>query len=173
MGSGGGGSGSGGSTMVDGWPDAIHCNMTSPNWGEVTFYLQYAPYIDGDFWYRTIQSSGDYSLRFNSDGSFDYDNFTSNCDNQSIAQLYASGEAFNFVGGGGAGSSSSGGGDGALIDKIASTGQTVAPVTIIATGNKWPDYVACDIGSGVRLIYLDHYGVGSVGETGPNWNSKY
>ncbi len=88
-------------TMVTNFPDVIKCNMTNPNTGETTFYLTHAPSSStGKYIYRHITSSGSYDVNFNSNGTyFSYTGVvTSNC-NVSIASLYASGRAFNFIGG--------------------------------------------------------------------------
>lgn len=93
-------------TMVSGWPDAIKCDVTNPNWGEVIFYMQYpegiASYHNGKTVYRSSQNTT-YDIIYNADKTFSgYTTITaSNC-NQSIATLYANGQAFNFLGNNGA-----------------------------------------------------------------------
>lgn len=86
-------------TMVQGWPDAIRCNVTSPDWGETTFYQIFTPYNDGLYVYRFPHPHGGYDLFFNSDGTFSSESVTSDCSSKSISELYDEGKAFNFVGG--------------------------------------------------------------------------
>lgn len=88
-----------GDTMVTGWPDAVMCLSSSPNWGVIFFFPRYMPYTDGRYWYRNSYSNQDYDIRFNDDGSFYDSTATTSCSNKSIAQLYIDGLAFNFVGG--------------------------------------------------------------------------
>jgi len=94
------GTGTSGQSMVSGWPDAIVCNVTSPNWGSTIFYPYIMPYSpNGKYWYEPMYSGASYQIGYNSDGSFySYTNITaSNCDNKSISTLISSGQAFNFV----------------------------------------------------------------------------
>ena len=113
-----GGGGGSGASMISGWPDAIRCNVTSAPvaQGERVFYLQMGPRdTDSRYYYKLIEASGNYEITFNSDGTFNGVNVTtSNC-NKTIAQLYADGQAFNFVGGG------SGGSGGGVIDADSDT----------------------------------------------------
>lgn len=95
------GGGMTGNTMVSGWPDAIRCNVTNPNWGWRTLYLQESPYAS-DSVYRYREPSTTNVVAFNSDGTYNSSvssgYTTSNC-NVSISSLYANNRAFNFVGG--------------------------------------------------------------------------
>lgn len=95
------GGGMTGNTMVSGWPDAIRCNVTNPNWGWRTLYLQESPYVL-DSVYRYREPSTTNVVAFNSDGTYNSSvssgYTTSNC-NVSISSLYANNRAFNFVGG--------------------------------------------------------------------------
>lgn len=102
-------------SMVSGWPDAILCNMTNPNWGVVPLYLTHGPDSGGNFYYRVNMETGTpYSIAFNSSGGFSaYQNLTTTDCNTSISALYAAGKAFNFIGSGDGGSS-------ALGDRITS-----------------------------------------------------
>lgn len=104
-----------GDTMVDGWPDVIWCNLTNPNWGSIPFHIYHTPHVaTGIYYYRanTEDSSNNqwgYNLGFNADKSFNGQGAntftTTNCDGKTISQLYADGQAFNFVGGGSGGGS--------------------------------------------------------------------
>ena len=96
MSAGGGGKNT---TMYSGWPDAITCNVTNPNWGHITFVANAMPYNgDGLYYYRYTGSA--YDVRFNSNGTFNsYDNMTTTNCNVSISALLANGQAFYFVNG--------------------------------------------------------------------------
>ncbi|MCZ7935725.1 tail fiber domain-containing protein [Agrobacterium leguminum] len=106
---------SGTTTMVTGWPDALRCNITTPNSGPRIIPLAYAPWTDGRYFYRTHNGFEEYiGLIFNADGSFNANDYNtksgaqtsaSDCSNKSIAQLYAEGKAFNFIGNTGLGGS--------------------------------------------------------------------
>lgn len=104
----GGAGSSGGSTMVEGWPDAIICNQIGGNstyQGVRPMFMDSAPWTpDGGFYYKSISyniSGLNHFIRFNSDGSFNHysGDGANDCDGKSISQLYADGQAFNFVGG--------------------------------------------------------------------------
>lgn len=90
-------------SMVDGWPDAIVCNVTNPAWPMAVFYH----IIDSVtvHTYRMPTASGNYGLQFNPDKTFSiYQNLTTTSDcNKDISDLYADGQAFNFIGGQGSG----------------------------------------------------------------------
>lgn len=100
------------SSMVSGWPDAISCTVTSPNYAQRTYYSTSNPHPDGRAYYREI-NGGNGGVIFNSDGTFSaYENLTTTNCNITISALYAAGRAYNFVGGGSsaaAGSSGSAG----------------------------------------------------------------
>lgn len=94
-------------TMTNGWPDAIKCNITSPAWGEVTFFATHMPYSgDGKYRYRFLpggNSSSMYEILYASSGAYDSAlNLTTHNCNVSISSLYSSGRAFNFIGNNGA-----------------------------------------------------------------------
>jgi hypothetical protein len=103
--------------MVAGWPDAIKCAPGSSP--PVIFYLwQTAP--GSIFYYRSdediVSGANAYSqYGFNVDGTYNtfgstrYASGAGDCLNKSISQLYASGQAFNFVGGGTAAASGAAG----------------------------------------------------------------
>ena len=94
-------------TMVANWPDAIVCNVTNPAWGNIVLYLMHAPYIgNGLYYYRSVYTPNNsvYDVLFNSNGTFNSYNsiVASNCDSKTVTQLYAAGQAFNFIGSGSA-----------------------------------------------------------------------
>jgi len=41
-----------GQSMISGWPDAIVCDVTSPNYGTEVYYAAYMPSSDGLYYYR-------------------------------------------------------------------------------------------------------------------------
>lgn len=95
--------GLGATTIVSGWPDAIRCY--SPSIGEGIYFLAFASAtnVDGLYYYRMPYAASDRSVRFNSDKTYhSYQSLAvdSSCDNKSISQLYASGRAYNLMGGG-------------------------------------------------------------------------
>lgn len=86
------------SSTTPGWPDAIGC--TVHGWGWATFYLTHAPLTSNNlFYYRLLAGSTTYSFKFNTDGTYNSKDSisTSDCDGQSMTQLGAVGQAFNFV----------------------------------------------------------------------------
>jgi hypothetical protein len=88
-----------GNTMVSGWPDAIRCIRTSDSAG-VVMYASFSPLSSLVRYRAIVNNGGDYVLDFNSNGTWNTTTLTaSNCDNKTIAQLYTSGQAYNFVGG--------------------------------------------------------------------------
>lgn len=104
-------------SMVSGWPDAILCNITNPNWGATPLYLTHAPDSGGNFYYRVNMETGTpYSIAFSSSGAFSaYQNLTTTDCNTSVSALYAAGKAFNFIGGGaGAGAGTAASSTGAI-----------------------------------------------------------
>lgn len=111
-------------SMVEGWPDAIQCaiynQVLSVN-DTLTLYAYYMPYgRDGRYYYRAFediqrefggQLQGITQIGFNADHSFGVfkssrnsasgdTNYTDagTCQGKSIADLYAEGKAFNFLG---------------------------------------------------------------------------
>jgi len=113
----GSGSGSGGDTMVSNWPDAIICTPSSGSFSGDSHILYHSFSSAGARFYIGQPNNAGVYLRagFNApNGSFNYfieltstgtvTNLTGSCASKTIAQLYAEGKAFNFVGGGGSGS---------------------------------------------------------------------
>lgn len=110
-----GGGGSSGSSMIAGWPDAITCNLTSPSWGQRYFYLHFD--AGTSMLYRMDEESGGGNVGvWFTKSTKTFSNYDANlntaaggtavsdCSGKTIDQLYASGHAFNFVGGGGSSS---------------------------------------------------------------------
>ncbi len=99
----GGTSSSASDTMVDGWPDAIHCTNGVGNYYLMMFFQSSSL----TYYAISYDSSADRSLIAynNADGTFNshigwggYD-----CTTKNIANLYDDGQAFNFIGGSGSG----------------------------------------------------------------------
>jgi len=114
-------------TMVPGVPDALVCNVTNPALGTVVMYAKQVPYTNGNYYYQVIDSNTNHAAVYDPAGNFSvYVGITtSNC-NKSFSQLYADGQAFNFIGNSGAS-----GGSAALGDRI--TSGTLAMVANSAT----------------------------------------
>lgn len=112
-------------TMMNGWPDAIHCSYSN---GEMFLPLAYK-YVPSTEVYYSIQTGGStFSIIFNASTQAykSQGNMTgSDCLTKSISQLYAEGKAFNFIGNSGAS------GGNALGDRI--TSGTLAMVANSAT----------------------------------------
>jgi hypothetical protein len=92
-------------SMQAGWPDAIMCNVTAPQVATVIFYFSYGPWGNGLYYYTSPDRNavpGEMML-FNSDKTFNSSAYftASDCNGKTIAQLYATGQAFDLVGGGG------------------------------------------------------------------------
>lgn len=88
-----------GNSMVSGWPDAILCSNDA---GTNTWILYRAHTSSTpDHVYVMPWNSGTWEVRFNNSKAFvSRSGITgTSCDNESIADLYAQGRAFNFVGG--------------------------------------------------------------------------
>ena len=88
-------------TMVAGWPDAVQCrNGTTV----VTMYLDNGTTATGYIYHAPLSASGSYTyIYYNLNGTYNangnltgYDCVTNTW---TIAQLYAAGRAFNFIGG--------------------------------------------------------------------------
>ncbi len=151
---------SGTTTMVSGWPDAISCNLTNPNWGKVIFYPMHMPFADGRFFYRSVYTPATdaYDVIFNANGTFNsYQNVvTSDCLNKSISTLYAEGKAFNFIGGSGNGA--------ALGDRLTSgtlavtTNSATGVVSLSTAGTTWGYF-------GSAASYLPNLNAGSISTT--------
>ncbi|ABE64559.1 hypothetical protein Nham_3856 [Nitrobacter hamburgensis X14] len=96
-------------TILTNWPDAIGCLLST---GTYYIYLATALPANGSslYLYRPIRNAGgDTYAEFNSDGTYNSasstsDTNASDCNGQSVSQLYASGRAFNFIGNSGSGS---------------------------------------------------------------------
>ena len=87
-------------SIIGDFPDVIVCDYTSPNVGPHVFYLvaQLATQSD-NLVYRAISPTTDRQFSFNSDGTFNSSlNITSttDCDNQSLQQIEAAGNARFF-----------------------------------------------------------------------------
>ncbi|MFB7143354.1 tail fiber domain-containing protein [Agrobacterium deltaense] len=138
---------SGTSTVIPNWPDALRCNITTPNSGPRIIPLSYAPWIDGRYFYRTHSGFSEYiGLIFNADGSFyanDYNTSNSgaqpsasDCSSKSISQLYAEGKAFNYIGNNGAGGG--GTGDRLTSGTLAVTANATSTIISLTTnGTTW------------------------------------
>ncbi|MCR9203511.1 MAG: tail fiber domain-containing protein, partial [Halobacteriovoraceae bacterium] len=88
-------------SMVSGWPDYIVCTLSNPNYGKMVFPLMYANYPgSGLHYYRAIVGTPSViDVVFNSDGTFNsYNGITaSDCDSQTISQLYSANQAYNVA----------------------------------------------------------------------------
>lgn len=128
-----GGVGGAGSSMVDGWPDAITCTPTSPALG-TTLVFNYLGIASGEVYYRNdaYDIASLYDVRFDPTtkafNGYGGISATSDCLNKSISQLYTDNQAFNFVGGG-----SGGGGEPVL--------------------SGFPDFINCTAASGDTWLY--------------------
>jgi len=129
-------------TMLPGWPDALICNITNPNWGYATFYPKHMPYVSsGLYYYRTSDPNSSFDIIFNPDGSFNsYSGLTTTNCNTSISALYAAGQAFNFIGNNGSSTGT------ALGDRITSG-------TLVAVANSATGYISLTTG-GTNWGYL-------------------
>ena len=94
-------------TMTAAWPDAILCEGTGAQAGLRTFFYQYIG-SSGTVSYRMpFNNTGDAHLYYNSDGTYNSgssNGWSLDCHGSSlsISQLYAAGQAFNFIGNNGA-----------------------------------------------------------------------
>ena len=105
--------------MVPNMPDAIGCNVDY--WGFSIFYLIHAPFANTNaFEYRMPSHDKNYDIEFNTDGTHyrTINIAASDCDDKSIYDLIASGQAFNF------GAPSSAGTE--LVDTMAILNQTLS-----------------------------------------------
>lgn len=88
------GGGAGGSSMVDGWPDALRSS-------DGTIFYHSGDTSGGLEHYTFISDYNRYRLFYNADGTYNSRDGTNGSDLLvSISQLYTDGKAFNFVGGG-------------------------------------------------------------------------
>ncbi|WP_041316502.1 hypothetical protein [Hyphomicrobium nitrativorans] len=94
------------STMVPNWPDALNCSSAAGSTSIVTLIATSAG-SPGVYGYNAGANDVGYQVQFNNDGSWHSIINTAGwgnvagCTGKTIAQLYAEGRAFNFVGGGG------------------------------------------------------------------------
>mgnify|MGYP002619999911 CR=1 FL=1 len=118
-------------TMVNGWPDAIMCT-NSADTSAVLLMVHSLKGSDNTHYYY-YPGSTSYFARFNGDGSYNTGGYQTTagphpCQNRTITQLYASGQAFNFIG------NSATGGGGALGDRLTSGTLPHAVTVNSATG---------------------------------------
>jgi Chaperone of endosialidase len=95
-------------TMTANWPDALTCTFTTPAWGRTTLGAYGMPWTPtGNYTYMAMYGAVMFRVAFNSGGtlveSIYYDGSswttaTSDCTGQTIAQNYAAGRAWNFIG---------------------------------------------------------------------------
>lgn len=147
---------SGTTTMVNGWPDAISCSGTA---GTMLLHKNYitSANIHSYYFISDPTSSVSYYVSFNSDGSANTyaqsSVFLTSCVSKSISQLYASGQAFNFIGNSGVG--------GALGDRLTSgtlavTANSATNVVSLSTaGTTWGYF-------GSNASYLPNLNAGAI-----------
>jgi hypothetical protein len=123
-------------TMVTNWPDAITCNVTTPTaLGLAIFYADLVPYTSGKYYYSDHRNGTNFDIIYKADGTFDsYSNITASDCNTSIASLYTSGKAFNFIG-----NSGTGGGSG--------SGDRITSGTLLAVANSATGYISLTTGA--------------------------
>ncbi|WP_273793492.1 tail fiber domain-containing protein [Brucella anthropi] len=141
-----------GDTMIDGWPDALVCTLTGTQTSTSIFNLHYAPYAgDGRYYYRSVESLANTTYPFpvtqigyapnktfyNFASSNNLYSGAGSCDGKTIAQLYADGQAFNFVGGGASG----GGSADNLGDHTASQNINLGTYQLVGNGGSVGLYV--------------------------------
>jgi hypothetical protein len=113
-------------TMTAGWPDALRCNYAAGD--DMVFYYYYGATGGSEVIYMAVVGST-YVIRFNQDKTYKtntglHNGGSYNCVGKSISNLYADGQAYNFIGNVNIGS-------GALGDRI--TSGTLAMVANSAT----------------------------------------
>lgn len=89
----------GGTSITPGWPDAIKC-MNNAGTAGVVLWADYFPYPGWRYLYRTPASWNVYiTVEFNSDKTYRSrsTSYTETCNNKTINQLYADGQAFNLA----------------------------------------------------------------------------
>ena len=127
-------------TMINAWPDAIMCT-NSADTSAVLLMVHSLRGSDNTHYYY-YPGSTSYYARFNGDGSYNAGGYQTTagphpCQHRTITQLYANGQAFNFIGNGGTGS-----GD-ALGDRITSGTHAVTAnsatgiVSLSTAGTTW------------------------------------
>ncbi len=129
------------STMVDGWPDAIQCDLSDGS--QRIFFPSGVPVSAGGAVYREIWHAEDIKVTFAANkqiSGFSYgaSGYTSvHCGSgKSVATLYAAGRAFNFLGGNGSGSTALG--DRLTSGTLAVTANSATSVISLTTnGTTW------------------------------------
>ncbi|QLF72049.1 hypothetical protein FE840_020645 (plasmid) [Peteryoungia desertarenae] len=137
---------SGTTSMLPGWPDALLCTDTggtpAPTGRQNVFWQFYKEAGTNNVNYAWASDSVTYTLQFNSAGSYvskwasGSQTDTTDCEGQSISQLYSAGKAFNFIG-------NSGAGGGALGDRLTSgtlavtANSATAIVSLTTNGTTW------------------------------------
>jgi hypothetical protein len=136
-------------TMVAGWPDALICTdnggTPTPTGRQEVFWQFYRESSTTNMHYAWVADTITYSLTFNPDGSYSSkwnsgsQTDTTDCEGKSISQLYASGQAFNFIGNNGTSVSSSTASGYALTSGTLSvTANSVTSVVSLSTaGTTW------------------------------------
>ena len=88
---------SGTTTMVANWPDGILCGNFGGNPSSSRTYIYKGS--TGTEWFYSMPGETGYWLQFNGVGSYlSRGAGSDNCTSQTITQLYAAGQAFNFIG---------------------------------------------------------------------------
>ena len=90
-------------TMQTNFPDAIKCVYSGSS---IVLVAGVMPESGGNYTYVFNQAPSRFQISFNSSGAWvssdlytgSWASFTSDCNSKSITQLYASGQAFNFIG---------------------------------------------------------------------------
>ncbi len=122
-------------TMSSGWPDAIYCS--GPSGGMWMYHTYY--YVSGGTHDYFPTTGSTYRIQFTSTGTFSLSagsGYIESCLNKTVPQLYATGQAFNFIG-------NSGAGGGALGDRITSgtlnvtANSNTAIVSLTTNGTTW------------------------------------
>ncbi len=84
-------------TMMPNWPDALKCQRSTDS-SYIYLYLTFGPHANGRYIYQHVDSPA-VEVIYNADGTFNTSStITGNCTSSSISQLYAYGQAFNFMG---------------------------------------------------------------------------
>ena len=125
-------------TMVANWPDAIMCSGTA---GLMVLYHDYmnSGNIHYYFFIADPTAAGPYYVGFNNDGSYNIHvqqstGYLPSCISKSINQLYAAGQAFNFIGNNG-GSSGTGNGYALTSGTLSVTANSATSVVSMSTAS--------------------------------------